>query len=186
MNSASDLLTSSETLTTNARSALGIDSATGSRDADLDATFEKYAVPGHVGAAPDLEAEAGPTVEELLTVAALTRALMLALARARAHTVGGFLGLTASALTLMSIQTDPALDVVLSDQADALLAHADSLLHAVPSEPSDAVRESERIAEEVDDVEVAADDELKDEIAAARAKRWAPVPTVADDVQEAA
>ena len=58
MNSASDLLTSSETLTTNARSALGIDSATGSRHADLDATFEKYAVPGHVGAAPDLEAEA--------------------------------------------------------------------------------------------------------------------------------
>ena len=36
-------------------------------------------------------------------------------------------------------------------------------------------------------VEVAADDyELRDEPAAAREKRWAPVPTVADDVQEAA
>lgn len=179
MTRASDLLTSSDTLTTDTRSALGVDSA--GTDLDSRLTFDRAAA---AAPAPDLEAEAGPTVEELLTIAALKRALGLAMSRARAHTAGGFLGVTAALMTLISIETDPALDAVLSDQADALLAHADSLLRAVPSEPSDDVRESERLAEVVGEDEVADDAELQDELAAARDKRWAA--PVADDVQEAA
>ena len=181
MTRASDLLTSSETLTTNARSALGVDHAPGTRDHDAETLVDRYVV---AAPAPDLEAEAGPTVAELLTIAALKRALGLAVSRARAHTAGGFIGIGGALLTLFSIETDPALDAVLSDQADALLAHADSLLHAVPSEPSDDVRESERLAEVVGEDEVQVDTELQEELAAARDKRWAA--PVADDMQEAA
>lgn len=183
MTRVSDLLTSSSTIISDARSALGVDAAPGSHDADARLTFEKFAPAAHVGASPDLDAEADPTVNDLLTIAALKRALGLALSRARSHTAGGLLGVTAAVMTLISIETDPALDATLDEQADALLAHADSLLHAVPSEPSDEVRESERLAEAAEDIEVQDDAELQDELAAAREKRWAPV---ADDVQEAA
>lgn len=142
------------------RSALGVDAPHGTRDPDLATAHDVVPPRTYTDARPDLETASALTVDEVLTFVALRRATSLALARCRAHLPGGIVDVASALILVASIESDPTLDPVLDERADALLAAADALLEQVPSEPSDAVAESERLAaalDELDDEEIGAE-----------------------------
>ena len=182
MNRASTHLTvgSSDMIATSDRSALGVDAPIGTHDPEARGLALAVAPIVHAPPSVDIDAVASLTTDEVLTFTALCRATRLALARCRTHLGGPVDALMAIGL-MYAIATDADLDPVLDDQADALLAHADSLLHAVPSEPSDDVAESERLADLFADDAAEADPELAVVLAAGRDAHFAPV-----EIKEAA
>lgn len=111
-----------------------------------------------------LEDAADPMLHEVLVALALQKAANMARARVLGHSKGSPLGLFAAARLALQVTTDSDLAGPLDVVADAALAFADELLAATPSEPSDAVAESARLAEAIGDPSPA---ELAERLAAA-------------------
>ena len=155
MNSASDLLTRPDTLASPAAGLTLAEHANVERHLEglVDGTTAPrgpltYAAPSPDPVMVDALAERG--IDDLLVLCALKRAAGRALRATRDHLGGGVIGYGAAMMLLLQLEADPAMDDTIDTLADALLAHAGSLVAAVPTTPSAESQTSSRIAAEID------------------------------------
>ena len=157
MTSASDLLTRPDTIATSTSGYFApvADTTEPHVGPALGFSLDRptYAAPAPDPVVVDALAERG--IDDLLVLCALKRAAGRALRATRDHLGGGLIGYGAAMAMLLQLEADPAMDETVDALAEALLAHAGSLVAAVPTTPSAESQTSSRIAAEIDALDLA-------------------------------